>query len=239
MEDAQEVSPDAKKSATSGFWQKTTTIQKVLLILAVLFPFYIASTTKLVPNYSCLNQTINGTLYTDCGVLYDYGDYIPKSFMSNGQAAIEAIIILALFFSLYTSRTSGRIPISDAVRMLKAELKKIQLLPTIDGEFISIRGKEIELPTGVITRYRTEHKEWKPFRYTIGMKVTDRVNGIEHYYKGMFHPMTGYFDGFVPTDKDIKDWDMCSKCGQEYDVSTFTEEDVKRFFEMRRGMGAK
>lgn len=111
-------------------------------------------------------------------------------------------------------------------------MRKIQTLPTTEGERIELRDYEIEIPTGVITRY----VETNPFRYTIGMKLTNKINNIELYYKAMFHPMTGYFDGFVPTDREMKDWDMCSKCGNEYGYKTHTTADLKKVYEIRREM---
>ena len=223
------------KKISINLWNKTTTFQKFLLLFIIGFPFYIASTTKLVPNYQCINQTINGTLNTNCGVLYSDEDYVPKSFMSNGHAIIEGISILILFFSFLAYKQIGRIPIPEAIRIMKDELKKIKELPTVEGESISIRNQEFTLPSGVITRYRENEGKWMEFRYTIGMTVKD-PNNPARYYKGMVHPYTGYFDGFVPTEKEMRDWDMCSRCGKEYDVATYTDKDLKKLYEIRRGI---
>ena len=245
---AEQTSPQ-RKTITENFWDKLTGIQKVLLIAIMIFPFYIALTTARVPNYQCNfpNGTKSYPTYsaqnfnsTYCGLLYTPENVkVPKNNMSNMQALIEAIMIASLFFSLISKKEFGRISIPEAIRMVKADLRKIQTLPTLAGEHISLKDNEFELPTGVITRYREDKGEWKPFRYTIGMKIMDKIHNVEHYYKGMFHPMTGFFDGFVVTDKEMIDWDLCSKCGREYDVAGITEREVQKFGEMRRGMSGQ
>lgn len=245
---AEPTSPQ-RKTITENFWDKLSGIQKVLLIAIVLFPFYVAFTTAKVPNYQCnfpngtktyppyLTQTTNTTY---CGLLYPPEDIkVPKNSMSNTQALIESIMILSLFFSLLSKKELGRISIPDAIRMVKADLRRIQTLPTLAGEHISLKDNEFELPTGVITRYREDKGEWKPFRYTIGMKIIDKIHNVEHYYKGMFHPMNGFFDGFVVTDNELRDRDLCSSCGKEYDIAGITEREVQKFGELRRGMSGQ
>ena len=159
--------------------------------------------------------------------------------MSYVQALLETILILVFFFGLITKKEMGRISIPEAIRLIKQEMRKIQTLPTLVGESISLKDKEWELPIGVVTRYREESGEWKPFRYTFGMKITDKIKNVESYYKGMFHPMSGFFDGFVATDREMKDWDLCSKCGKEIDIAGITEREVQKMGQIRKGISGQ
>lgn len=243
---ADDIQPQ-RKAITENFWDKLTGTQKFLLIVIVIFPFYVAFTTARVSNYQCTypNGTKTFPSYISdgdayCGLLYPPEDReVPKNNMSNMQALIEAILILGLFFSIISKKELGRVPIPDAVKLIKSDLKKIQLLPTIEGESISIKDFEFQLPTGVITRYREENGMWKPFRYTLGMMAKDKITNVEHIYKGFFHPMTGYFDGFVPVDKEMRGWELCDKCGKEYDIAGITEREVQKFGQLRRGMSGQ
>lgn len=237
--------PPQRKTITIGFWDKLTNMQKLLLVVIIIFPFYVAFTTTKVPNYQC--RFPNGTTYyplnpiedVNCGLLYKAGDYVPKNNMSYPQALLLAILILALFFSLITKKELGRIPIPIAINLIKEDLKKIQSLPSSDGNLIPLKGKQIELGESALTRYRDTPEGWKPFRYTIGMKVIDKNINVEHYYKAMFHPMDGFLDGYVPTIRQMEEWDLCPKCGKEYDIAGITKREIEKLGEIRRGISGQ
>lgn len=233
MEEEEEQSKEAGKSLTSSFWKSTTTFQKVMLVFIIVFPFYIASTTALVPN--CQNaENLTGGTTDQCMVLYDYGDSVPKDFMSNGQAAILVIVTLVLFFSLFQQTRKGRITVVEAIKIVKKELNEIKSLPTLDGGSIYIKDYNVEIPTGVITRSRKEKGVWKPFRYYIGMVLHNKKDDVPNYYRAMVNPMTSFFDGFVPSSTDIIDSDMCSHCGKHYDVRDVMGDfnDLKKLMEI-------
>ena len=133
----------------------------------------------------------------------------------------------------------GRIPLPDAIRLIKQDLKKIQSLPTVAGEEMALKNMEIKIADSAITRYRDTPEGWKAFKYTIGMEIYDKIHNISQYYRCMFHPLDGYFDGYVPTSRKMEEWDLCPKCGKDFDIPGVTRREIEKLGEIRRGISGQ
>ena len=235
--------PDQPKRDTpfiTAIWKSTNTGAKVLFLGMVVFLFYLAWTTSLVPNTNSGNETIvyGQISVSPDGQLYQPESFVPKGFVSNSKAILGVILLLALVIALKAPDLTSQQLLSEreVKELIMKEFRKKKKVPLPDGKF-EFKNQDFELVGDVVLRYAFLRDEVRSeFRYSCTLKAIDEDNH-EEYYKVSVHPYKAMIVDIVQTDSPLKDWDRCTKCGKLFDIKYLPTDELKLMGSLRNYLG--
>lgn len=209
-----------------------------IIIIAALCGYfvYLANITSPVPNLQ--NRTVGNN--TEWQIIYSVEDHVPPTYVapSNMYLGIVGVLGLVLMFVLKERKIGRRLTEREAKEIIIKEFMKKKTMPLPNGK-LEIEEYDITDITSVISRYETVREERKVFRYSFCILMTHKRTKLPKYVKIYFHPYEGLIDGIVETDKDMRDYDMCSKCGKDYGVKYISPEEVYKMKELFQGLGRR
>jgi len=217
-----------EKNWFNELFKDVTVFQIALVLSLIIWFFYIGSATSLTPNL--YNETDPVTNQTSYKVLYTPESDVPKSSVTGTHQTVGVLITLFLFFSfiLRNRKLSGRMTEREAKELFINEWALKKGVPFNNG-FLEAAKFDLEKLFSVVGKYETIGQERKMTRYAIALKLHDREHNIPRYFKVYIHPYDRMIDTIVECDRDLMDYDMCSRCGKEYTVSYVMGEDIQKF----------
>lgn len=245
MDNPQLETKDAPKREDpflSAIWKSTSLGAKVLFFGIVAFFFYLAFTTSLVPNTNAGNETVSyNKIPVESGAqLYKADSFVPKGTVSNSKAIIGSILLFALVIILKSPDLTKSQLLSEreVKELIMREFAKKKKIPLPDGKY-EFKNVDFEIVGDVILRYAFLRDEVRSeFRYTCTVKALAE-EGQETYYKVSVHPYKAMIVDIVETDRPLKDWDRCTRCGKLFDIKYLPTDELKLLGSLRGYVGGR
>lgn len=225
-----------------SFWKELTWVEMFAITAPIIFLIYLNQSTGLILNFNNQNETriINGIQNLPNTILYPSNAFVPKAPVSNSQTAIGIILYIICIGILLKRRLKEkrRATPEEAMNDLSKQLKRLTNIPLADGTTVPITDNiKIYINPIFFTRYKSVGDERKAFRYVFQIKVEDRINETEYYYKAWYHPWDWFWDGFYQSNTPLGDKDRCQYCGgTEYDEKVILSERLNEFRKLKKGL---